>query len=537
MIPQISKALSNGFSSKQIIDFLLKKFPAHADKIKSALAAGFTTEQVLKFISGGKKSLNQPEEGLTEFEKTRNIDIKRQENVNKTALAAGGIALSPIASQAVQRVLSNALPQSLHGLIQSNVPSTAQMLSNQSIQPSQESQLMPQEQKLMPSSQELTQQPPSNIVPGNIQQPTNIPQGQTNITNPKDYLEKKGVLQAVDASLARKNSPEQVATELGIKRSGKAEIDPELLANIEAYAKEKPQEAMNAPELQVPEQANEKTIPGVAKEEEEKAIEDGKEKPEKQLNHNYLFKLGELPELNLEKGKLVNLKEKTHKAAFGKEERPIEGKQKPLKNMTYEEVYRDSLPEDKRSFKVIDNAMHKLSQNIISGKTFSEMHAEKLPEIEKGLQLSTARDVLDFLAGLPSKYQLLSDDEKEDAFSTFQGLTPNVIWNMLSLTDPRIQKIAPRPISPKGTKEGKKQFTPNDFRRMLAHGVHDFLSKHEKFGEKARYIVPVVNMIEIFKERKNDMQQRLKSEVESMTDEDLNHLLSTVDEEMIRKLR
>ncbi len=79
MIPQISSALSKGFTSKQIIDFLIKKFPDHSDKIKTALASGYTVDQVLKYLGGGRKAVTQESLPQTEYEKTRGTDIQRRE--------------------------------------------------------------------------------------------------------------------------------------------------------------------------------------------------------------------------------------------------------------------------------------------------------------------------------------------------------------------------------------------------------------------------------------------------------------------------
>src|ERR1700677_127454 len=111
MIPQISNALSNGFTSKQVIDFLLNKFPQHSDKIKIALASGFSVDQVLKFLSKGKaqEEISQP---TTEFEGTRKSEIQQRENINKGALAAGALAATSLAAPAGIAAIQRAVPQS-----------------------------------------------------------------------------------------------------------------------------------------------------------------------------------------------------------------------------------------------------------------------------------------------------------------------------------------------------------------------------------------------------------------------------------------
>ena len=56
------------------------------------------------------------------------------------------------------------------------------------------------------------------------------------ISNPKEYLEKHGILDRVKSLLKTGNTPEGVAAAIGMKRSGETKIDPELLKNIEAFA-------------------------------------------------------------------------------------------------------------------------------------------------------------------------------------------------------------------------------------------------------------------------------------------------------------
>lgn len=117
MIPQLSKALSSGFTSKQIMDFILKKFPQHRATIQNALTSGFTADQVLKYLAGGKKALSMPEEqapeGATEFQQTRNRDISRREDVNKKGIQAAGLVGAGLAAPMAATALQHALPNSL----------------------------------------------------------------------------------------------------------------------------------------------------------------------------------------------------------------------------------------------------------------------------------------------------------------------------------------------------------------------------------------------------------------------------------------
>jgi hypothetical protein len=241
MTPQISKALSSGFTSKQIMDFILKKFPQHKSVIQNALATGFTTDQVLKFLSGGKKALSMPEEqtseGSTEFQQTRNRDISRRENVNKKTLQGAALAATPLASQAVGSALARSLPPILNKLAPGVPNSIAASLTGQNIQ----GQAPLATQTTTPQNMLPSQQPPiSNQVAPNIAQPQQAAQPE-GIINPKEYLQKLGIKDKVDDLLKRGNSPEQAAATLGMQRgAGKVsgQIDPELLANIDAYSKQ-----------------------------------------------------------------------------------------------------------------------------------------------------------------------------------------------------------------------------------------------------------------------------------------------------------
>lgn len=156
MIPQISKALSSGFTQKQILDFLMKKFPEHRERIQSALATGFTVNQILSFLSGGKKALNQmsmeDNEPTTDFEKTRAKDIQQREDINKGALELGALAATSLAAPMAAKALQRALPSSLTSM----TPSLTATLQQQ-------------------TQQQLPQQPPSGL-----NNATSVTQPQTN---------------------------------------------------------------------------------------------------------------------------------------------------------------------------------------------------------------------------------------------------------------------------------------------------------------------------------------------------------------------
>jgi len=211
MIPQIANSLSSGFTSQQIIAFLMRQFPSQSKKIQKALSSGYTAEQVLKFLSGGKKGLAQEEPQVgTEHAKARNLDIQRRENVNKTALGAagagalaiGGGLAAPMATQALQR----AAPQ-LFGpgsIVAPQAPVTPAAIATQAT---------PQLPLSPPQSQSLgtspLQQPP--VAPSLAQPEAAIPP-QVKPSIATEILNKfPGVEAKINDMLASKNTPEAIA--------------------------------------------------------------------------------------------------------------------------------------------------------------------------------------------------------------------------------------------------------------------------------------------------------------------------------------
>ena len=195
MLPQLASALSKGFSAKQIIDLILKQFPQHSDKIKKAMAAGFGADQILKYIGRGKKLLNQFSEETkptagTEYEKTREKDIQRRENVNKGALAAGTLAVGSLAAPMAASALNRAIPNSLKSLI----PALTEAPQEQTIQP-------------------LSQQPPSQQVATNISQQASIVQPEIKSINVSEIFSKYPGFEAkVNDLMKSGNDPEAIST-------------------------------------------------------------------------------------------------------------------------------------------------------------------------------------------------------------------------------------------------------------------------------------------------------------------------------------
>jgi len=158
MASQLLNALSSGFTSKQIIDYLIRKFPNHKDKIKDALKAGFTVDQIVKFLGGGRKSVNEDSPATTEHEQTRDIDIQRGQDVNQTALKGAGMAAlsggAALGAPMLQNALKRAAPQLMGPGAVTNVQPGTLTTATGTMAP------MPNPSTLIPSSQTQPSQPP-----------------------------------------------------------------------------------------------------------------------------------------------------------------------------------------------------------------------------------------------------------------------------------------------------------------------------------------------------------------------------------------
>jgi hypothetical protein len=266
-------ALGSGISAKKILEYLMKKSPELAPKITKSLGAGISAEKILSFFSKDKNFEKLKSSIQQEYSTENNANpLVQAENIrgqnlgqdpasalqrNIPGILGGTVmaAAAPLVSRGVQAALSRALPRSLApvpvSLIEENNDG---ILAPSSLQQSSQSQTVTPSigQKL----QNTSQQPPLDLGNANIQQPVNIQQPEL-ISNPKEYLEKLGVLDRVKSLLKAGNTPEGAATALSIKRSGEAKVDPELLKNIEEYAKLPKEEVVNTPLKQDIEQPKE----------------------------------------------------------------------------------------------------------------------------------------------------------------------------------------------------------------------------------------------------------------------------------------
>lgn len=256
----ILQLLDNGISGEEIIAILKKQSPKISKKISQMILGGYGIGEMLKYLSADKEINNTritkpytPDEvaNVAAIQNKMNVPRGRDEqalNELKKAtpyVASALSAIAPIAigRQALGQVAGlaseigttppipgqpiNPPPQALQTPGQMDTPQTpmpgpniGQQVAGQAQAPLTQAMQTASSQQMGQAAQAMPQTPP--------------------VTNPKEYLQNKGVLGIVDA-LKAKNPPEQIAAAISVKSNGKqASQDPELIANIDAYVKTSP---------------------------------------------------------------------------------------------------------------------------------------------------------------------------------------------------------------------------------------------------------------------------------------------------------
>lgn len=253
----INQLLDNGINEEELIASIAKTVPRLAKKTRQMMLGGWSPKEILnlfskykevqKTVRKGLKPTTPSEMAAMHLQNSYSNIPKSQGDITKENLTeftkqaapyALGYAGSKIVAPMAEAALSRALPK-LEGLAKNVIPEAVRKQVQQMGTGGQLSNQL---------NNAETQQPPLGLGNASIQQPANIQQPEV-ISNPKEYLEKAGVLDTVNDHLKRGTSPEGIATLLSTNMNKKGrlggKVDPELLKNIEDYAKkaqEQPQE-------------------------------------------------------------------------------------------------------------------------------------------------------------------------------------------------------------------------------------------------------------------------------------------------------
>jgi hypothetical protein len=236
---------------------------------------------------------------------------------------------------------------------------------------------------------------------------------------------------------------------------------------------------------------------------------------------------------------------KVQQAAFGAE-KPPKLEDLNLRKEAFAVADYKRPDEDAKAFqerKIIHDAINKAAKNIMEGKSFLDILRE-IPAKERNVAgMSTAADILRFMAGVPNVYDpLLGEEEKQELFDGLMesgqktveglrptegeqniygtvGMTPNLVWNMLLAVEPRLKTMKiPRMTGFEGTKDNAKM------RRMLTHSVYGALSGKTistKLSDKIERISKAVSgMDAIIKAAKAGNERRMEIEMERLMDDE-----------------
>lgn len=357
----ILDALDQGYSAEEILAYLSKAIPKIVPTIRKATSQGYTLQQVLGYIS----SAIEPKMRNDKFRSQAEIEEENRKEagsrIKKGLVMGAGLLAAPAASAGLSSALSRALPNSLKNattpissMIGLGAPSPQQQnvaaqssngLNVSHPSPGNVPASAPMQQTGQSQNQLLnplsTQLPP--VQGDNIPQIEQKPQIEL-FGNAKKYLESLGILDTVKERLSRGNTPEAVAASLNIKRSGEAKVDPELLKNIEAYAKN----AQNEPQ-------GRKELESTSKELVQMQPEAERPKIEKSQTVSTPQGIGEVKEIRNGKA-LVEIDGKTHKI----DEEDLEQEPEAIKNLDLDsavEDYLSRIPESHKS-SVIDVSLY-----------------------------------------------------------------------------------------------------------------------------------------------------------------------------------
>lgn len=573
MTAAILRAISSGFSAKQVLKYLTRANPSYAQKINGLMAAGYTADKILKHITD-KEGKTTDDQYLTESEKTDRQDAERKKRVALNTVAALGTAgavgaglyqaFSPQQSQAIQP--SAILPplqqqqrqaqipfQHQRGLPAPKVPGGTQAIGQ--IPPIAQPQAQPvsPQPPIMPSSPTPARDPTKNLqLVKNLQEDgriANLIQGGLPTNQISSILKQLLPKEKFQALQSGEGGIDQVIEDVASTIQGQHPIPRDQNVQ-EALIQEQEPESMEPPiqKLDVPQKEIERP--------KELVINDRVQTPKGNAKINNIA--GKVATVAFDDGK---------KGQFEVSKLRKLSEIKALKNKefaipTYR--YLDDTDKDFEDRKTMFSAVEKAAKAISEGKSFLDF-----PISEQALKgrsgYSTAEDVLRFMAGIPNIYDpLLDADEKEELTDglfdagdmTVEGLrpgkgeasaaygaamSPNLVWNLLLSVEPKLAKIE-KPKSIKGAKVPGAKMSGTDIRRMLTHSVYGALSGKKITTQLADKITKIsqasYNLDVLKKAFEQGEKRRQEEEMERLMDDEYFMSLFTDEiEEMVKKYR
>lgn len=517
MANAILSAINHGFTSAQVLRHISQQFPRFSSAINTAQAAGYATDKILKKLAKPDESADDSDEYLTEHERTQKRDSQQKKKAalqvagilgTAGAVGAGAYSLAqrnrPIKPQ-VLPALPGQGPQArgggmaprggppggLPGGGRPGLPAPRQGLPAPQAQQPRGRQPSPAQPPIPMAGPKPEDQLPQVPEVRNLQrkgseinQMWDLAQKGKTQGNPflktASKLQKAGTITDVvnfanfynwwNATEGQPRSNPLVEYEkFRVQTKGMfepptetAQLDQQRIQDVNLEPRQQPEEMQQPETMQQPELAPEEQMQPMAPQ--------------------------------------MSVRERTQQAAFA--ERPelkrlidTSFKGKEFAIPTYK--FPGESQEDFSNRRIINEAVKKAAGELKKGKSFLDFGTIP-PEVLGVGGLSTAEDVLRFMAGIPNVYDpLLDEEEKQDLYdglletgqATQEGLrpsegprgahgapmSPNMVWNLLLTVEPRLYKME-RPKAMKGAVKPGEKMDSTGFRRYLTHAVYGVLS-------------------------------------------------------------
>lgn len=568
-------AAAKGYSSRTVLNHLMKKYPQYATQIQAAEAAGYTADRILKHLSRDKSNGDSTDQYLTEHERTQKRDKNNRRNaaLGLGAAVVGTLgAAGALASAGMQYAARNAAVQPSQILPAPQRPGptpqgpvTLQGRGPRGPMVAKAGQIAGQQQKGIGYN---PQQPPQGGAP-NPRTPRGTPPApttpnapiippyehdpQTNIALVKNIREDKRINDAIQSGLSL--AAVEQALRQTIPKSKLALLDRApggFNQVLQDYAEGQLSETNRQDALQQFNQRRERP-PSLIQEEMQRFQEQYPEAMEQEAAE-MPQEMQQMPQEAISPVDQAQVQQRTQQAIQGVPLSQPEQIREINPKSFYVPNYRapGESGQDFANRKIIYSAVNKAAKAITEGESFLNY----LPNA-KDTTLSTAVDVLRFIAGVPNVYNdLLDDEDRNELFNAFgenEGLrpsprgdtsihgaqlAPNLVWNLLIAQTPQLLKME-KPPSVKGYKmaPGKKMGT-SELRRSLTHLVYGVLSGQTISSELAdkigRISSATAHLDAIVKATKEGNRRKMDEEMERLLDDDYfaEVMAQAIEEEM-----
>lgn len=554
MASVILNAIKHGFTSRQVLNHIANRFPKYATAINTAQAAGYASDKILKKLAQPHESSDDSEEYLTEHEKTQKRDAQQKKKaalqVAGTLGTAGAIGAGAYGYATRNRAIRGQVLPPLPGQGPTNSPRSGLPGGPRPGLPPPRGAAANQ-QAQQPSPQTPPQQPKKSGRQSPSEEGDLLPDV-PEIRN----VQKKGaeVNQLWDLAQKGKTSGNPfLKTANKLIKSGALQ-DVINFSNFHNWWNATEGQSRSHPMVEFEKfRVQTKGMfepPTESAQLDEQRIQDLN--PQQEQQHPEDMQQAGMEEQELAPQSIQqpqSITERTQQAAFAEKpelkrlvDTAFKGKEFAIP--TYQ--FPGESAQDFGNRKIINEAIKKAANQLKEGKSFLDL-GKISPEVLGVGGMSTAEDVLRFMAGIPNVYDpLLDETEKQELYdslmetgqATIEGLrpsegergihgammTPNMVWNLLLTVEPRLYKME-RPRAIKGATKPGEKMDSTGFRRYLTHSVYGVLSGKSigpDLSDKIARISRAASSVDaIVKAAKEGNFNKVLKEIENLSDDEI----------------